>query len=337
MLLFTLILALSSLAAELPPKVIYHVGHREFLLENDRAGTIPEAVWNESIMGRKTRYGLVPFRRGLYGGESFDTLELYANLLLGRPRGEVRTPWVMKITLKDECRQPAAVSNFSTDEKYLAWLLKNFDQVLKNTEFCVNRKAEDCGEVISGAQNVAGGREENACDDLLQSYLDEAKPRVVKDEEWKGSWYLRDRACIEKVEAGDGAVLETLATATWDQASRAGTFSGTPGGYGLGPLVMLMKALEGSEPAREEQLTLIRDKTAASDIRHGWQKTERAWVKDAGPAIIDAYRRCGAKGKDASFRAAAASFRDRLGEESLLKDPTMPDQLIALFAGLCAK
>jgi hypothetical protein len=334
--LFFLLLSSLAVAAETPPKVLYHVGHRAFLEEDEKAGTIPDKAWNENIMGRGTRYGLVPWRRGLYGGDSVDSLELYANLLLGSPKGTPKEPWLLKITLKEECRQPDAVTDLATDERYLDWLLRNVGGFLQSVPFCLDLSAEACNQVITGTQRVASGREENTCDDILQSFMEEANPRVVEDEEWKGSWYLRDRACIEKLEASPESALEALRAAHWDWQSRKDAYSGTSGGYGLGYLSILMGALSDAKHVDEATLSELARKLAESDIHQNFQKSSRVWLKDAGPAIVLAYRRCRAAGETESFRQASRAFRAKLNEAAFLKNADMPDILTSSFGGICS-
>ena len=88
MLLLALLLSVSARAdAVLPSKVLYHVGQKDYLLDEGQNG-ISEEVWRTNIMGRSGRYGLVPWRRGLYGGADFYELELYGNDYLGSRDGK---------------------------------------------------------------------------------------------------------------------------------------------------------------------------------------------------------------------------------------------------------
>jgi len=333
--LFLLLSAALAFAQDLPPKTLFHIGHKEFLLEDAALGKIPDAVWEKQIMGPSTRYGLVPYRRGLYGGEDLDSLELYANLLLGSQSGQARKPWVMKITLKDECRQPGAVTDLATDDRYLDWLLRNISGLLAAASPCLNNAAEGCQDLIGGTQGIAYGREENTCDDLLQGYLAEAKPRVVRDAEWDGSWYLRAQSCIEKLEASPSAVLEMLADAKWDWQSRQTRFPSSDGGYGLGFLAMAIGALADLDGAPEAVTAKLRVKLAASDMHEKFLAESRIWLKSLGPAVIDAYRRCENKNGRESFRAEARSTQTDLADQSFLEDDALPTKLMARFRALC--
>lgn len=305
----------------LPPSTLFHVGQKPHMLANGRAGTIDEETWNRHIMGDSTNFALSPWRRGLYGGKDYDTLELYANLYLGSPRGQKKVPWLMKITVKEECLRPEAVTDLATDQKYLSWLFENAARVAQYASICLNLKTKDCRDLIVGAQNTGGSGRETPCDDLLQDVILGTKARVVRDVEWHSSWYLRDRACIGKLEAGPAVLLETLAGAKWTQASRAGSLGANGGGQGLGSLALLFGALadfEGEAPAA--LLDTLRAKTAASDLRMTGEIekfTGPAWVKETGPAVIDAYRRCQEKGKMEKFRAAQKTFEESLHDPAL--------------------
>lgn len=329
----------------LPPATLFHVGQKPHMLANDRAGTIDEETWKRHIMGESTNFALSPWRRGLYGGKDYDTLELYANLYLGSPRGQKKVPWMMKITVKPECLKADAVTDLATDQKYLTWLFENASKLAQYASICLNLKTTDCRDLIVGAQATGGSGRENACDDLLQDVILGTKARVVRDVEWHSSWYLRDRACIEKLEAGPGVLLEALAGAKWTEASRAGSLGANGGGQGLGSIALLFGALadlEGEAPAA--LLDTLRSTTAASDLRMKGELekfTGPAWVKEAGPALIDGYRRCQKTGKMEEFRAAQKAFEESLHDPALTavqhvrKQMEKAEALQAALAALC--
>ncbi len=322
-------LAETNPAPLLPPKTMLHVGQKAHMLENGRQGTIPEETWNRYIMGRETRFGLVPWRRGLYGGENLDSLELYATAYLGSRNGTPKTPWLMRITIKDECRKPEAVTDLANDEKFLGWLFENTHRLVKNYSYCLNLKTQDCGELIVGTQPVSNGREENLCDDLMQELILGTKARVVRDTEWFASWYLRDRSCIEKLEAGPDVVLQALAEAGWDHASRNRSFSPTTP-YGLGNFAILMGALADSNGADPKTLDLLHSKLRSSDIKTSHGDQSLLWIREAGPAAVEAYRRCEKAGNLENFRSY---------QEALMKELHKPDALKfdgPLFATLSA-
>lgn len=293
------------------PREIYHVGQKPYLLEDSRLGTIPDDVWEKQIMGRGTTFGLVPYRRGLYGGENFDNLDLYANSYVGSRNGKPTVPWVMKIVIKPECREPRAVTDLATDERFVGWLAANVNDLVRDASFCLNAGAKHCGELIVGTQPIANGQEENACDDVLQKFMKDVNPRVVKDSAWEKSWYLRDRACIEKLDASPAAVLEILADAGWDRESRLHHSGTTGGAYATGTFAILVGALADAAAVPPQILAKLRAKTAASDIRE-LGADSRLWIREAGPALIDAYARCETGEKRAEFRAFALAHEAQI-------------------------
>jgi hypothetical protein len=300
----------------LPPKVLYHIGQKKHLQEDERLGGIPDAVWENNIMGRDTRFGLVPYRRGLYGGKNFDSLEFYGNNYL--TSGEKKIPWVMKIVLKDECRKPENVTDLATDQNYLKWLFENSAYLARNASFCLNLATKDCRDLIVGTQPVSQGREENACDDVMQKMLADTKVKIVRDTEWDASWYIRDRACIEKLEANALSTLETLAQAKWDMGSRVEAASPSNGfgairGYGVSSFLILLGALREADGVHESVLALLKERLEASDLHIALSEIAKMpWVSKTGPVVIDAYSRCKAGGKMDAFRKPAEKFEEEV-------------------------
>ncbi len=313
--------------APLPPKVLFHMGQKKHMLENDRLGGISDEVWERNIMGRETKFSLVPYRRGLYGGANFDSLELYANSYLGSPAGVAKVPWPMKITIKDDCMRAENVTDLATDPKYLSWLFSNAAFLAKNASFCLNLKSTDCRDLIILTQPI-NKREEDYCDEIMQKLIVETKAKVVRDTTWDSSWYLRDRFCIEKLEAKPENVLEMLANAKWDHKSRLDNRDGM-NGHGLGSFAILVGALKDSEQVNPALLSRLREKTAASDIRLGKESNSILWVKESGPALIDAYQRCDENGKKKHFREAAEAFETALHDPKLQERTVQQEKILA--------
>lgn len=299
----------------LPPKVLFHMGNKKNMLENDRLGTISDEVWEKNIMGKDTNFSLVPYRRGLYGGKNFDSLELYANSYLGTPQGKVKVPWPMKITLKDACLKPENVTDLATDEKYLGWLMAHAGFLAHDVSYCLNLKTKDCRDLLVLTEPI-NKREEDPCDEVMQRLIVDTKAKVVRDTTWDSSWYLRDRACIEKLEAKPVNALEMLSEAKWDRASRLDNRSAL-NGHGLGTFSILVAALADSDSVDKALLRIIREKTLASDIRLGPEDDSELWVKVSGPAAIDAYQRCSENGRLKRFKEAAVAFAGELNDPKL--------------------
>ena len=313
--LITAVAAANDSTQDLPPKVIFHVGNKVHLLENAKFGNVPQAAWDQFIMGKETRYGLVPYRRGLYGSDKLDSLELYGNLYIGTPQ----IPWFMEIHIKDECRNPKVVTSIFDDRKYHKWLLANADYIIKNANQCLNMLATDCDDLLTGFKDVANGAEENACDAFLGKYLLESGSKIVKDTGWRSSWYIRDRDCIENIKASPKDVLRALSEISWDWASRKTTYSAS-NGYGMSTFAILVDALASSNSVDKKILEKLRQKTENSDIRISFHseppRNNPSWVREIAPVFIDAYDRCSKKSQLKEFKILAAEFQVDMQKEN---------------------
>lgn len=303
MLALILILAAFARSAELPPAVLYHVGEKSVLEANGKAGTIPEAAWNEFVMGEKTTWGLAPYRRGLYGSDNLDGLEFYANHLTG----STKKPWLMTIQVKEECRRPETSTSLYLDDRYGAWVISHINEMLPAALSCLHPEYDTCNALLVG--NIAHTLDENKpCDIWVKRFLEENKIRVVQDTPWLDSWYLRDRTCIQSIRATPQDLLMALAQAKWDQQTRTLTKSNLTNGSGF--IRLLVEGLHDLEKASDE-LAMIQAKAEKSDIDSSRGKPEpeqKLWVKEAVPDLIGGFRRCEAQGKLPAFRQAAATF-----------------------------
>ena len=317
--IFLLLLTFQGPAARadqpLPPKVIYQVGQKSFLQQDSAAGTVPQDAWDQYIMGSDTRYGLVPWRRGLYGGANFDGLELYGNLYFGKPK----TPWVMKITIKDECRTAEASTHIRTDPRYANWVIAHVNEILKSNSECLNRNATTCSDLLIGFNAIAYGKAEESCDALQSRYLSDVNARAVKDGMWPDSWYLRDRSCIENIEASPSAVLSVLAHSKWDFKSRVQSYSGSPGAYGGTAFALLFGALADEPNANSSDLKLISETAASSDIRVSFSvdtpEERKLWIRELVPVLVATYESCRNKSNLSSFQNIAKHFEMAVEEQ----------------------
>jgi hypothetical protein len=225
----------------------------------------------------------------------------------------------MRITIKDECRKPEVITDFACDPKFTAWHEAHRKEIAGTYPFCLKAQPTACENPYVLVQ-ATGGQEEDPCDAIMRRFLEDTKPRVARDSEWDASWYLRDRSCIEKLEASPASVLETLAEARWDWESRRSTYKdGTAehsNGYGMSTVAMLVEALADSPRADNAALAEIRAKAAASDIRFGLEDGSR-WVARTVPAVIDAYRRCERSGDRGPFGKIAATFAKALADRGI--------------------
>jgi hypothetical protein len=326
--------------ARLPPKELYRVGSKSTALLNDAEGKVTPEAWDKYVMGSGTRYGLVPFRRGFYGGEDFPSLEYYGNTLVGKGK----TPWITIFKIKDECRTPEHVNLLFQDERFQLWVIANLNSLIKDSGLCLNSWPEDCNDIYNfeEVQFVAMGRAANTCDNLLEGYLKESKAKIVADREWKSSWYVRERECIESLRAKPADILQALADSDWSAKARQ-NFNPTPT-LGIGSLWMLVSALADSPNVDSALLSALSEKTKSSDITYSYFEfykpagLEKKWIAQLGPLIIEAHRRCQAKGTHAAFQEAEKILTARLQAEDAAQSQRLTDtvaSLPALFSGLC--
>lgn len=324
----------------LPPSELYRVGSKATALINDAEGKVSQESWDKYVMGSGTRYGLVPFRRGFYGGEDFPSLEYYGNTLVGRGK----TPWITTFKIKEECRQPEHVNLLFDDDRFQSWVIANLNDLIKSANLCLNSWPEDCKDIYNyeEVQFVAMGKPANACDNLLEGYLKESKAKIVADREWQTSWYVRDRECIESLSAKPQDILKVLSASDWSVKSRL-NFNPTPT-LGIASLWMLVSALSDLPEADQTHLKAIAEKTRNSDIIFSYHDAykpaglEKKWIAQLGPLVIEAYDRCRAKGAHEDFRKAEKDFTARLQNEETGHSQKLTEfvaGLPGLFGGLC--
>jgi len=319
----------------LPPKVIYHFGHKPHMLENAKLDTIREDVWKNSIMGGEGRYSLRPFRRGLYGGETVTGVEPYGGMYVGR---KDKTPWVMAIHIKDSCRKPQKVANLfasNDDPEFVDWLIRNFTELFAQSVECLSNKATSCADLFefSSVDWISStSRSESGCEELLNRYLNEGDYKVVTDGAHHGAWYIRDRDCIEKIDGSPEEVLEMFANGEWStKALSSGVMSG--GAVGAGLYVTLFSALGDIEKLSPELARKLRAEALGSDLSVYdlvWKEIKkkrgsREWVAENVPILLDAFARCEAKGDLDAFREVAKRFDIRMKHEDSASFTKFPE------------
>ena len=301
-----------------PPKALYHFGNKAYLQQNAREGNVPQKVWDEQIMTTNGAYRLNAYRQGLYGSESPDWAEYFGANSMG---SEGRYPWMMKIYLKEECRTPKAVEeNLERGPGTSFWLALNFDRFVNGEGNCLALTAEHCGVSIDRKRLnpvPLHNDEEHAssCEQLLNRYLMETNKKVVRDGIWPNSWYIRDRDCVEKIEAGPEMVLRELADAKWGMDERSVEEPSSGAGASL-YAILLGGLADLGDQADSTLVAKLRNKAKASDITARKSTIEgersesltRRWISVAVPAMLDSFERCQKNGSLAKFRESAAGF-----------------------------
>jgi hypothetical protein len=222
---------------------LYHAGHRELLMQNIEARTVPALAWKNAIFAAKTNFDLPAYRKGLYGAESVAGTNLYLTyqLLAGR------TPWLMTIGLKKECLPKSYDSSFSVESgAFATWFQEHVSEI----------DAASCQ--IGGAWNlgtfydVSESPGLNRCVSELHHFLNDQQIPIAFDLVNNDSWYIRDRSCISTIEGTADENLRALLDNRIGspEASRLENWYGDnvePGSFYAGNTIFLLSLLAESQ------------------------------------------------------------------------------------------
>ena len=269
------------------PKIIHHFGKREYLENHARNGTVSKEVWDEFIMGEKTRFKLHENRRGLYGTVSIDSNFFSVE----------KDNWLMRIHIKDECRgqnEIVAYHGMPKTKRFQDWF-KNSQEAQKRfpriDDFVRECYQDPNGDVpASGYTGNFNGKKQ--CADFVSFYLNDSKVKIVQDHAINKSFYIRDRNCIETVKALPDQLIES---AVQTDLLWVGGCEGKPGGLNRAYLGVILHALADLKTnASDEVLERLNKSFSSVDWTFKW--------------IVDAYKRCREKGKHDQIRAKLKSF-----------------------------
>jgi hypothetical protein len=184
------------------PRYIYHFGPKKYLEEDIEARTIPPKAWDNFIVGKKTRYHLAPYRRGLYGTGGIDRNSYGGDL--GKEE-----PWLMQIEVKEECRKPESVVTFLNlpeSKRFQTWFssLPHGATDFKNPDEFVQICKTD-------SMDSTGILEDARCGQFIDQYLKDTDVKVIHDHLIDKSFYLRDRNCIQTIRGTPAELIEMAA------------------------------------------------------------------------------------------------------------------------------
>ncbi|HUP57304.1 MAG TPA: hypothetical protein VM598_07630 [Bdellovibrionota bacterium] len=327
--------SLAQAADPLPPAVLYHYGHQGHLLEDAALDTVPESAWYCCVMGLSTSFGLKPFRRGLYGVSHPAYASFFGDQYVSRAD---KTPWLMAIHLDPACRAQGAVAgirSLPTNPAFRRWLAE-----ARGAEFAtVEDYARTC--VPPGSlQFTAGSLPETDCERTVARFLDEGGIRVVVDDAWEKSWYVRDRSCITRI---DGSAEEVLRMMTmpgfWNLRQPDGNERAGNPKRGQSLLIILLEALKRADPEQVTDGTLgaLSSLIAASSFPVTWggERREYQLERPAHDAVA-AYRRCRARSESHVVTGLIAEKLPELNSsEGSLRQKV--DELRALLGRACAE
>lgn len=331
-----------------PPRQLYHFGPKEALLENANQNTIPEGKWQDFIMGKKSRFNLPPFLRGLYGTSQASYAAFFGDRLLGTKRA----PWFMVFSLKDSCLTPervAAISLLPQQPQFITWLTSPANssklKTIKSFRKQCMKKNQD-GQFWVKTKQLSNHK--GVCEILLAKYFEDHNIAIVFDEVWPNpdridqnyssapvSWFVRDRSCITAV---DGDVTDELKHMTsnpdlwntiiensWSHSKNVVPVPNTS------LLVILVSALndwhDNNITIPENLLTALTSKPTSLqfDIHQ-----HSIWLKETAAHIVRNFIACHKKGKQESFQRAAKVFLNATEQASFIQPTSFETAFVKL-------
>lgn len=199
--------AINAGAASLPRQIV-HFGPTRYIAEDVAARTIPQTAWDRFIMGDDGRWALRPWRRGLYG--TIHPLE-------AAPYGSSAEDTMMVIHVRQSCLRAEAVASPGYVTAHAAWLpwFRGASALPFSTQRDYERSCFDAeGWPINVNWLHASGDDDRMvrdCETMYERFFDEARIRVVHDPMTPGSYYIRDRSCIEMIRGTPGEMMQYFA------------------------------------------------------------------------------------------------------------------------------
>ena len=283
-------------AAEPAPQYLFHFGEVSVMEQDVAENTIPENAWNRFIMGGDGRYALTAYRRGLYGASAPGYADYFGDLLVGSGK----LPWMIAIEVTEECRTTrdiADIRELPTDARFLDW----WDWA-KPPQFRTPQDFEaQCYERWPNGKlkprMIETGPGNGPCEDLVSWYLSETQVRVVVDQAWENSWYLRDRSCIAGIRGTATEQLDWMAHlpgyfSEIPQPGRGRRSSYTVPRLGASAFVILARALIETDSFMDwDALTLAIERSELSEENLSVPSgTDFDWFKETASELVAARR-----------------------------------------------
>jgi hypothetical protein len=298
------------------PSVIYHFGSKDHLLQDIKSKTIPNDIWENAIMSNQSRFGLKPYRRGLYGATTPGKAIAYGDSEIH----EEKLPWFMEIHIKDECRAENAV-------------LKSFYSLPDDSRFQAALTSLPSGASFTNAQDfkkrcldplshqldlyaIGEAASELICEKVVHEFMDAKSIKLVGDDGWDDSWYIRDHSCISSITGEPNEILNMMATMPnfWRLDALGDPLSGNLDGMtnGSAYLVMLLDILQSMDFIEPGIITSLKGKVSQSDFLDFQEEPFALWAREPGVQLIEAWERCYNKKAIAEFKAEAENEKKRL-------------------------
>ncbi|MBS1962694.1 MAG: hypothetical protein JST04_10790 [Bdellovibrionales bacterium] len=301
------------------PRYLYHFGKVSAMEPFVKGHGISEADFRSTFLAPDDRWILPPFRRGLYGSEAALRPDRFAN---------AAEPSLIRIEIAEECRAPATTGTtlgILDDPRFRKWVaakpeyadLKCYDPVHDRI----------VGRLYTKYETTEPSEQTRKCESMFNQFLVESGMRVVLDEGYPGSWYIRDPKCVKRIEGSGAETLAWMADPNFFGSDGCGPIGETKNTF----RIFIRAAV--SAPYRDYTPDPNYDRA-----RVNWTNANltspptSAW---AG-AFANAYYRCGLAGKFSELRSARANFDAVLADidlyEFYVRDNGDPDPG---FDGLC--
>lgn len=186
-----------------PGTSLFHYGKRDLLMKDVAAHTIPEADWNEFIMGETTRFKLKRFRRGFYGTEFPEDADRF---------GDDTYNWMVEVVLKPECRIPSKVASLvylPDHPAFRSWYSSSHQSISFESwkKECFDSAGYPHFHQFHYYKNPneSADFEETTCEKTVGDYFEFSKLALVQDHvgDLVRSWAIRDRNCIQDIRGSD--------------------------------------------------------------------------------------------------------------------------------------
>lgn len=301
------------------PRYIYHFGKVSAMDPFVKAHGISEADFRAVFLSPDDRWILPAFRRGLYGSEAALRPDRFAN------KDE---PSLIRVEITEECRKPATAGTtlgILDDPRFRKWVATKPEYA----ELKCYDPAHDrvFGRLYTKYETTEPSEQTTKCEAMFDRFLVEAGMRVVLDEGYPGSWYVRDAKCVKRIEGSDVETLAWMADPAFFAADGCGPIGETKNTFRI-----FMRAAENA-PFPNGRPSPNHERAKANWIGQNFQGPPTSlWVQ----SFVGANDRCHAKGDSDSLETARANFDGVLADISLYefyaRDNGDPDPG---FDGIC--
>jgi hypothetical protein len=283
----------------IPPRYLYHVGSKDYLMQDALAHEIPPSSWDTNIMGKGTRFNLPPRRRGLYGTEKPTHAAFYGDGLIGSGA----TPWMIQIEIDESCLQPDRVApegaTILSVPAFTPWAEAHVTELgFKDgpewRQKCVTHNSK--GELLYDDGPEYDQSDDTPCGAVITAYMDAAKVGVVYDDADRSglAWYIRDRACVKSIRGAPHELAEAM--------SDPESWNGYPDEYGSDTeFSIISQVLADASVTADDARKMAKALHDSQRIGEYGPQPRDYWSADG--KMITEFLACSAKGRVSRFRA----------------------------------